>query len=285
MKMCFKANRNIELIHTEIVGAMRSFFVKAGGKRAVVGISGGIDCAVTASLAVEALGNENVTGILMPSAFSTLHSIADGIDLSNNLKIKYYVIPIEKIYEKMMKELEPLFEGDFHWDTTQENLQARIRGTILMAYSNRHGALLINTSNKSELSVGYGTLYGDLAGALMAIGDIYKLQVYELAAYINSEREIIPYSTMTKEPSAELRAEQKDTDSLPPYTVLDPILYELNEEGKSAEQILQEGVDKELLDKILKLRASASFKVYQMAPVIKISNKPLLDKSKWITGD
>lgn len=283
--MCFEANRNIEPIHAAIVGAIRSFFAKAGKKRAVVGISGGIDCAVTASLAAEALGNENVTGILMPSEFSTLHSITDGIDLSNNLNIKHYVIPIERIYDRMMKELEPLFEGDFHWDNTQENIQARIRGTILMAYSNRYDALLLNTSNKSELSVGYGTLYGDLSGALMVIGDIYKLQVYELAAHINTEREIIPYSTMTKEPSAELRAEQKDTDSLPPYDILDPILYELHEGGKSAEQLLQKGVGRELLERILKLKASAAFKVGQLAPVIKISDKPLHDRSKWITGD
>lgn len=281
----FEPSKNIESIHSRLVSTLRKFFANAGKSKAVVGISGGIDCAVTASLAVEALGAENVTGILMPSAYSSLHSISDGIDLSNNLNMKYYVIPIEKIYDKVMKEIEPLFEGDFHWDNTQENLQARIRGLILMAYSNRHGALLLNTSNKSELSVGYGTLYGDLSGALMVIADIYKLQVYELAAHINRDKELIPYSTMTKAPSAELREDQKDTDSLPEYSVLDPILYKLNECDMTTEQILQEGVDKVLLDRILHLRSAAKFKAVQMAPVIKISNKPLLDKSKWIIID
>ena len=175
-----------------------------------------------------------------------------------------------------------LFEGDFHWDTTQENLQARIRGTILMLYSNRHGALLLNTTNKSELSMGYGTLYGDLCGALMVIADLYKTEVYELAAYINRERELIPLSTITKAPSAELRDGQKDTDSLPPYDVLDPVLYSLNEGGRSAEQILQEGVDKALVERILRLRRAAAFKVHQLAPEIKISSCPLLDRSKWV---
>ena len=238
----------VEDIHDRIIRAVRDFFAQAGMSRAVLGLSGGLDSAVVAALAAEALGKDHVGAV----------------------------------YDRFIKETEPLFEGDFHWDTTQENLQARIRGTILMMYSNRHGALLLNTTNKSELSMGYGTLYGDLCGALMVIADLYKTEVYELAAYINRERELIPLSTITKAPSAELRDGQKDTDSLPPYDVLDPLLYSLNEGGRSAEQILQEGVDKALVERILRLRRAAAFKVHQLAPEIKISSCPLLDRSKWV---
>lgn len=240
---------DISGIHSRIIRTVRDFFAKAGASRAVIGLSGGIDSAVVAALAVEALGKDNVTGILMPSSYSTIHSVGDAVTLAENLGIKYHIVPISTIYDRFMKEAEPLFEGDFHWDTTQENLQARIRGTILMLYSNRHRALLLNTTNKSELSMGYGTLYGDLCGALMVIADLYKTEVYEMAAYINREQEIIPASTITKAPSAELKEGQKDTDSLPPYDILDPVLYSLNERGKSAEQILQEGADKELVEK------------------------------------
>lgn len=268
--------------HERIISAIRDFFQKAGMSRAVLGLSGGIDSAVVAALATEALGKENVTGILMPSSYSTVHSVHDAIDLADNLDIKYYIVPIGKIYDRFMKETEPLFEEDFHWDTTQENLQARIRGTILMVYSNRHRALLLNTSNKSELSMGYGTLYGDLCGALMVIADLYKVEVYEMAAYINREKELIPYSTITKAPSAELKEGQKDTDSLPPYDVLDPVLYLINEKGLSEEQILQEGVDKALAERILRLRKAAAFKAHQLGQMIKVSGKPLLEPSKWV---
>ncbi|MBO7283550.1 MAG: NAD(+) synthase [Bacteroidales bacterium] len=274
---------NIESIHQRLVASLRSFFKNAGMQKAVLGLSGGIDSAVVAALAAEALGSENVTGIIMPSAFSTLHSVTDAVDLADNLNIKYYIIPIEKIYDKVIKEIDPIFEGEHHWDNTQENLQARIRGMILMAFSNRRGALLLNTSNKSELAVGYGTLYGDLAGALMVIADIYKLQVYALADYINTEKEIIPFSTITKAPSAELREDQKDTDSLPDYSILDPVLYRMVELGETPEQIIESGVARELVERITKLKKGAAFKGAQMAPVIKITERPLLDKSKWIT--
>lgn len=273
---------DISGIHSRIIRTVRDFFAKAGSSRAVIGLSGGIDSAVVAALAVEALGKDNVTGILMPSSYSTIHSVGDAVTLAENLGIKYHIVPISTIYDRFMKEAEPLFEGDFHWDTTQENLQARIRGTILMLYSNRHRALLLNTTNKSELSMGYGTLYGDLCGALMVIADLYKTEVYEMAAYINREQEIIPVSTITKAPSAELKEGQKDTDSLPPYDILDPVLYSLNERGKSAEQILQEGADKELVEKIIRLRKAAAFKGHQLAPMIKVSTAPLLDRSKWV---
>lgn len=273
----------IASIHQRLVASLRSFFKNAGMQKAVLGLSGGIDSAVVAALAAEALGSENVTGIIMPSAFSTLHSVTDAVDLADNLNIKYYIIPIEKIYDKVLKEIDPIFEGEHHWDNTQENLQARIRGMILMAFSNRRGALLLNTSNKSELAVGYGTLYGDLAGALMVIADIYKLQVYALADYINTEKEIIPFSTITKAPSAELREDQKDTDSLPDYSILDPVLYRMVELGETPEQIIESGVARELVERITKLKKGAAFKGAQMAPVIKITERPLLDKSKWIT--
>lgn len=280
--MVFNPEHNIDMIHDALVSSLRRFFNNAGMTKAVLGLSGGIDSGVVAPLAVEALGAENVTGILMPSSFSSLHSIADATELADNLGIKHYIIPIADIYERFMKEIDPIMEGDHSWDNTQENLQARIRGTILMAFSNRKRALLLNTSNKSELSMGYGTLYGDLSGALMVIADIYKLQVYALSRYINSEREIIPFSTISKAPSAELREGQKDTDSLPDYSILDPILYQLNEMGMSAEEVIAAGAEKEVVEKIVRLRKAAAFKGHQMAPVIKISEKPLLDRSKWI---
>ncbi len=277
----FNPQEDIETVHDRLVASIRKFFKDSGQTKAVLGLSGGIDCAVTAALAVEALGSENVTGILMPSAFSSMHSVCDAVDLANNLNIKHYTIPIEKIYNRFIREVEVFFNDKNAWDNTQENIQARIRGTILMAYSNRNGAMLLNTTNKSELSVGYGTLYGDLAGALMVIADIYKMQVYELAAHINRERIIIPVSTITKAPSAELRPGQKDTDSLPDYAVLDSALYMLNECDMSAEEIEARGIDKAIVERVLKLRRGAAFKVHQLPPVIKISEKPLLDKSKW----
>lgn len=278
-------SKPIEEIHETIVMSLCSFFAKSGKDTAVVGLSGGIDSAVVTALAVEALGRDHVHGILMPSQFSTLHSISDAVDLAHNLGIKYHIIPIERIYTRFLRDITPLFEGNNNWDTTQENLQARIRGTILMAYSNKNGALVLNTSNKSELSAGYGTLYGDLAGSLMVIADIYKLQVYELAHHINAENEVIPASTLTKAPSAELRDGQKDSDSLPEYPVLDPILYSLNECGRTPEELIAEGVDKDVLYKVLKLRAASAFKGHQMAQIIKISECPLLEKSKWVTPD
>lgn len=273
---------SIEEIHATLVSSLREFFAKSGQKKAVLGLSGGIDSAVVAALAVEALGKENVCGILMPSQFSTLHSLTDAVDLANNLDMKHIVIPIEKMYHRAIKDLAPIFDGDNSWDNTQENIQARIRGMIVMAYSNRHGALALNTSNKSELAMGYGTLYGDLAGAVMVIADIYKIQVYDLARYINRERTIIPISTITKAPSAELRHDQKDTDSLPEYALLDPVLHALIEEGKSKEELLEEGVDEALIDRILTLKARSAFKVHQMAPVIKVSDKPIHYPEKWV---
>lgn len=273
---------DIEQIYSKIIFSLRSFFKDSGVKRAVLGLSGGIDSAVVMALACDALGSKNVHGILMPSQFSTLHSISDAVDLANNLGADYTVIPIEKIYNKFIREIEPIFKEDHKWSVTEENIQARIRGIILMAYSNERGALVLNTSNKSELSVGYGTLYGDLCGAMMVIGDLYKTQVYDLATYINIEKSIIPVSTMIKAPSAELRPEQKDTDSLPEYSLLDPILYALNEQEKSPEELIAEGVDKKLLERIVSLKKGSSFKLHQIPPILQITDKPLGYKEKWI---
>ena len=179
-----------------------------------------------------------------------------------------------------MRELTPVFGNNRKWSTAEENLQARIRGTLLMAYANKFNALLLNTSNKSELCTGYGTLYGDLAGAIMVIADIYKCDVYELAFYINRDKEIIPISTLTKAPSAELRKNQKDTDSLPDYADMDPILYAINEEGKTFDQLLKEGADRELIEKVKKLTCASSFKIHQIPPVLNVSSKPLVYKEK-----
>lgn len=280
--MKFNSPIPIETVHDTIVSGIRSFFSSCGRNQAVLGLSGGIDSAVVAALAVEALGKENVHGLLMPSQYSTLHSISDAVDLATKLDIEYDVVSIERIYNRFLRDISPIFKGKHAWDTTEENLQARIRGTIVMAYSNKHGALALNTSNKSELAAGYGTLYGDLAGSLMVIADIYKTQVYELAYYINSLHDVIPASTLTKAPSAELHPDQKDSDSLPLYDVLDPILYSLVEEGKTAKQLEKEGVDKEVLSRVVDLRKKSAFKKHQMPQMIKVSSKPLLDKSKWV---
>jgi NAD+ synthase (glutamine-hydrolysing) len=270
----------VEEIRRKLGDGIRGYFEGCGMQKAVLGLSGGIDSAVVAALAVEALGKENVHGIMLPSDFSTLHSVQDAVDLAENLGIDYEVVPISDIYHKFMKTLEPVFKERKEWSVTEENLQARIRGTILMAYSNKFDALVLNTSNKSELCTGYGTLYGDLAGAIMVIADLYKGDVYELAYEINREEEIIPVSTLTKAPSAELRPEQKDSDSLPDYEVLDPILYEVNEGGKTFAQLLEEGYDKALLDRISSLIGKSAFKIHQIPPILNISSAPVVYKEK-----
>jgi NAD+ synthetase len=271
---------NIIEVHNLLIKNIKDFFTNCNAKKAVIGLSGGIDSAVVAALAVEALGNDKVHGFMMPSKFSTLHSIQDALDLAENLKIEYNVIPISEIYGKFMKELAPVFGADNKWNVAEENLQARIRGTLLMAYANKFDGIVFNTSNKSELCMGYGTLYGDLAGAVMVIGDLYKTEVYELANYINREQTIIPLSTITKAPSAELREGQKDSDSLPEYSILDNILHKLREENKSYEQIIAEGVEKEILDRVISLIKRSAFKAHQVPPLFNISTCPIVYKEK-----
>ena len=273
---------NIATVHDRLIEGIKNFFDQCGTEKAIIGLSGGIDSAVVASLAVEALGNTNVHGFMMPSEFSTLHSIQDAVDLAENLNIKYNVVPIGELYDKFMRELSPVFGSENKWSVAEENLQARIRGTLLMAYANKFNALLLNTSNKSELCMGYGTLYGDLSGAAMVIADLYKTEVYQLAEYINRLSTTIPVSTMTKAPSAELHIGQKDSDSLPEYPILDNILYMLRERKMSHEQLLATGVDPALLNKVVRLMQNSSFKAHQIPPLFNISDCSVAYKEKWL---
>nr|MBP7477985.1 NAD+ synthase [Chitinophagales bacterium] len=219
-----KGVNKIERIHQALVMGIRDYFQKLGFKQAVLGLSGGIDSALTCALTAEALGAENVLGVLMPSQYSSDHSVNDAIILANNIGCKHETIAIEDGFFAIEKLLKPLFK-DLPFNIAEENLQARIRGLLLMGVSNKFGYILLNTSNKSEAAVGYGTLYGDMCGGLAVLGDVYKTEVYELAKYINRDREIIPLNSIQKAPSAELRPGQKDQDSLPPYDVLDRVLY------------------------------------------------------------
>ena len=260
------------LIHDALVLGIKDYFGKIGFKNAIIGLSGGLDSAVTTVLATEALGRENVRVLLMPSQFSSDHSIKDAEDLAKNLGIRYDIVPIKDIFESYLQQLNPLFEGkDF--DVTEENIQARIRGNLLMAISNKFGNILLNTSNKSEMSVGYGTLYGDLAGGISVISDVYKTEVYELARDINRHKEIIPVNTIQKPPSAELRPNQKDSDSLPDYDILDPILKLYIEGRKGPKEIMAQGYDKDLVERILKMVNRNEFKRHQTAPVLRVSPK------------
>lgn len=281
--MILEPHLDIAGVHDTLVGKIRQYFATAGMKKAVLGLSGGIDSAIVAALAVDALGPDNVHGILMPSEFSSLSSVTDSIELANNLGMSYDIVPIEKIYKRAMIEMIRFFELG-KWSVAQENLQARIRGTILMTWSNRFNALLLNTSNKSELFTGYGTLYGDLCGAMMVIADLYKVQVYELSHYENTlhGKEVIPESILTKAPSAELRPNQKDTDSLPEYEQLDPVLHALCEEGLTPEEVVARGTDAALVERIVKFKKGAAFKVMQIPPVLTVGKHPIVPEFKQI---
>lgn len=262
----------IALIHDAIVMGIKDYFRKLGFKQAILGLSGGIDSAVTAVLAARALGNENVRVLLMPSQYSTHHSVDDAMALVNKLNLQYDIIAIKDMYEAFMEKLQPVF-GDRPFNVTEENIQARIRGILNMAVSNKFGNILLNTTNKSEMAVGYGTLYGDLCGGLSVIGDVYKTEVYELAAYINKDEEVIPINSIIKPPSAELRPNQKDSDSLPEYDILDPILYQYVEKRQGPQDIIDMGYDPVLVRRILRLVNINEFKRYQTAPVLRVSPK------------
>ena len=263
----------MELIHDALVLGIRDFFRKQGFKKAVLGLSGGLDSALVIALAAKALGPENVVGILMPSQYSSDHSVTDAIASAENLGCQYHIVPIKTAYDAFEETLKPIFK-DLPFDVTEENLQARIRGTIVMAMSNKFGNILLNTSNKSEASVGYGTLYGDLCGSLSVIGDLYKTEAFELCRYINRDKEIIPWHTINKPPSAELRPNQQDTDSLPDYPVLDAILYQHIELSKNTEEIVEQGYDEFVVNKVVKMVYRNDFKRFQLSPVLAISPKP-----------
>ncbi|MGO1244857.1 MAG: NAD+ synthase [Sphingobacterium sp.] len=267
-----ESDSEIALIHHALVLGIRDYFQKSGFKKAVLGLSGGLDSAIVAALASEALGAENVLAVLMPSVYSTDHSLKDALDLVENTGCEHLIIPIKDIAGSFEATLTDAFAGRAA-DLTEENIQARIRGTLLMALSNKYGNILLNTSNKSEAAVGYGTLYGDMAGSLSVIGDVYKTQAYSLAKYINRDKVIIPENTIVKPPSAELRPDQKDSDSLPPYEILDAILYQLIELEKPASEVVHAGFDEPTVRRIGNLLNNAEFKRHQCPPILRVSSK------------
>lgn len=272
MPATLEPEKNIAAIHLALLTSIRDYFRKMGFRKAIVASSGGIDSAVVLALACEALGAENVSALLMPSQFSTGHSVDDAVQLSVNLNNHYDIIAIKDIFGAFEVALEPVFKG-LPFNVAEENLQSRIRGALVMAMSNKFGAILLNTSNKSELATGYGTLYGDMAGGLGVLGDLYKQQVYALARYINRKEEIIPVNIITKAPSAELRPGQKDSDSLPEYDVLDAILYQYIERRLGPKEIIKLGNDEALVNRILKLVNTNEYKRNQFCPIIRVSPK------------
>src|SRR5258706_5028201 len=271
--------KNIEEIYHAIILGIRDYFKKMGFDKAILGSSGGIDSAVTQSLAIEALGKENVRAILMPSPYSSSHSVSDAEQLSKNLGNPYDIIPIKHIYESFLTGLKPVFK-DLPFGIAEENIQSRTRGNLLMAIANKFGYILLNTSNKSELATGYGTLYGDMAGGLGVLGDLYKTQIYALAKFINTKNamqsaglHIIPSNIITKAPSAELKPDQKDSDSLPEYDILDRILYQYIELRHGPNEIVAKGYDAALVARVLKLVNTNEYKRNQICPIIRVSCK------------
>ncbi len=263
---------DIAQIHDALVLGIKDYFQKSGFKQAVLGLSGGIDSAVVCALACTALGPENVMAVLMPSKYSSDHSIKDALDLVENIGCLHQVISIEAAAAAFDQMLAPVFEG-LPFNLAEENIQARCRGIVAMAMSNKFGYILLNTSNKSECAVGYGTLYGDMCGAIAVIGDVYKTQVYQLTAYINTNGLVIPENTIVKPPSAELRPGQKDADSLPDYDTLDEILFQYVELRKSSAAIIAQGYEEALVRRIIKMVNNAEFKRYQTPPILRVSPK------------
>jgi NAD+ synthase (glutamine-hydrolysing) len=265
-------DNTIKLIHDALIVGIKDYFKKLGFKKAILGLSGGIDSAVVAVLAARALGNDNVLCVLMPSEFSSMHSVDDSITLCEHTGIERNIIPIHEPFQAFIDTLGPYFEG-MPFNIAEENMQARTRGVILMALSNKFGYILLNTSNKSEAAVGYGTLYGDMCGGISVIGDLYKGQVYDLARYINKDGEVIPENIITKAPSAELRPNQKDSDSLPDYDILDKVLYQYIEKRQGPRELIAMGFDEALVARVLKLVNMNEYKRHQTPPVLRVSAK------------
>jgi NAD+ synthase (glutamine-hydrolysing) len=268
----YEPTLHTDKIYDAIVMGIKDYFTKMGFTKAILGSSGGIDSAVTLALASQALGAENVTAVLMPSQFSTNHSVNDAEQLSINLGNPTHTIAIKPIFDAFMQQLQPVYK-DLPFSLAEENIQARSRGNLLMAIANKFGYILLNTSNKSELATGYGTLYGDMAGGIAVLGDTYKMQVYALANYINRDKEIIPAHILHKAPSAELRPNQKDSDSLPDYAILDQILYQYVERRQGPADIKALGFDAALVDRTLKMVNTNEYKRNQFCPIIRVSSK------------
>ena len=269
--------RTPEFQYKMTVRALKLFFDNAGQKKAILGLSGGIDSALVLVLAAEALGAENVLGLIMPSQYTADASITSAQQLAKNLGVETKIIPITPLTDAYLNTLESYFLG-LPADTTEENLQARVRAVLLMAFSNKFGYMLLNTSNKSECAVGYSTMYGDACGAVSVIGALYKTEVYEMARWLNREQEIIPNFIIDRPPSAELRPDQTDQDSLPAYDILDAILTELLDKGKKAERIRLPNVTKETVARVARLVKNAAYKRYQMPPCLRIAPDAFFDK-------
>lgn len=259
-------------IHRALVTGIRDFFAKGGMQKAIIGLSGGIDSAVVTALAAEALGPENTLALLMPSVYSSKHSVSDSVTMAVNLGVPYHIVSIEEARMAIESTLQPFFTG-LPSDVTEENIQSRLRAVFLMAFANKFGYVLLNTSNKSEAATGYGTLYGDMAGGLSVIGDVYKTEVYRLAEEINTHGVIIPPAIISKPPSAELKPDQLDTDSLPPYSLLDPVLYRYIDLEWPADRIIADGFDPGLVEKVLRLVRTSEFKRKQTPPILRISSR------------
>lgn len=262
----------IERIHDALVLGIKDYFAKLGFTKAVLGLSGGVDSALVLYLAVQALGKDNVLSVLLPSHFSSSHSVDDSLALVKNLGSPHEVIAIEDCFQQYLTTLKPQFK-DLPFGIAEENIQARVRGTLLMAMSNKFGYILLNTTNKSEAAVGYGTLYGDMCGGLAVLGDVYKTQIYDLCKFINRNTEIIPEHILTKAPSAELRPNQKDSDSLPDYDILDKVLYQYIEQRKGPVELVAMGFDEALVKRVLRMVNMNEWKRFQAAPILRVSPK------------
>lgn len=269
--------RTIAFQYEMLVCALQSFFSSSGQQKAILGLSGGIDSALVLVLAAAALGVENVLGVIMPSQYTAEASITSAQALAKNLGVATKVIPITSLTDAYLNTLAPYFKG-LPTDTTEENLQARVRAVLLMALSNKFGHLLLNTSNKSECAVGYSTLYGDACGAVSVLGSLYKTEVYAMSRWLNREHEVIPSFIIERPPSAELRPDQTDQDSLPPYEILDIILTELIDKGKRPERIRLPHVPKETILRVARLVKNAAYKRYQMPPCLRIAPDTFFDK-------